>query len=220
MRTLVACALVAALAGCGKDEAKTEGTGLPPADQVAPPQAMPGQVQGRDPHAGMDMQNPHAGMDMQNPHAGMNTQNPHAGMDMNNPHAGMDMGAPAAEPTPVDPSKFLKGKIVATAETKDKIKPGAILFLAVKPINPITGSVIGGTMAVERIDVDALPVDFHLSGANAMMPGTSFDGDVVITARIDQDGEARSKQPGDVEGEVKAKIPAENLELQLDTLVN
>ena len=52
-----------------------------------------------------------------------------------------------------------------------------------------------------------------------MPGGTGFAGDVVVTARYDQDGDALSKQPGDVSGEVKATIPADKLDLALDTVL-
>ena len=64
-----------------------------------------------------------------------------------------------------------------------------------------------------------LPVKFNLTEANAMSAGTDFSGTVRIDARIDGDGEARSKEPGDVVGSVRAKIPGKGLKLSLDTLL-
>lgn len=164
------------------------------------PKAMPGTVHGGgDPHAGLDMgSDPHAGIDM-------------GGMG-GDPHAGM----PAQ---PVDPSKFLRGTITATDATAAQIKPGDIIFLSAKPVNPATGAVLGNTIAAERIDVKALPIEWELTGANVMMPGTVFEGDVLILARVDRDGEARTRESGDIEGTVIATIPAENLALSLDTVV-
>jgi hypothetical protein len=52
-----------------------------------------------------------------------------------------------------------------------------------------------------------------------MRAGTEFSGDVLVIAWIDRDGDAISKQPGDVEGRVKAKIPSQGLVLQLDTIL-
>jgi hypothetical protein len=228
---LIAGLAVIATGACSKEPSTSSqgATGLPAKGEVALPQAMPGRM--ADSHAGADMAgNPHAGADMAgNPHAGADMAgnahagadmagNPHAGVDMaGNPHAGVGMGG--AEAQPVDPTKFLKGTITATEVTKGKVKSGAILFIAVKPINPITGEVIGNTLAADRIDVAKLPVEFELTGANLLMAGARFDGDVLITARVDQDGEARTKQPGDVEGEIKAKIPADGLVLSLATVL-
>ncbi|RMH44309.1 MAG: hypothetical protein D6689_02715 [Deltaproteobacteria bacterium] len=205
---LAAVALALAPA-CSKDRdaATDQGRrGLPPASQVKPPEPALGQV------AAPAARDPHAGMDTANPHAGMGTANPHAGMGMANPHAGMGSG-------PVDPNQFLKGTIDATDATRSAIKPGDVIYLMVKPINPVTGEVIGNTMAVDRIEVTSLPLEFSLTGANVMMPGTKFEGDVVVIARVDRDGEARSRNPGDIEGKVRAKIPAAGLKLALDTVV-
>ncbi len=62
-------------------------------------------------------------------------------------------------------------------------------------------------------------MDFHLSAAQMMVAGTRFEGDVVVYARVDGDGEASSTLPGDVEGRVEASIPAEGLSLVLDTVI-
>jgi len=204
-RTAVLAALIA-LAGCGKDEPARDNQaprGLPPAGELVLPEARGGQVGATDPHAGMAMTDPHAGIDMG------------GGVD---PHGGLSMGA-AGPPQSVDPSKFLKGTIRASKETAALIEPGSILFLSVKPIDPLSGEVIGNTIAVDRLDIAVLPIDFALTGADTMIPGTKFEGSVLISARVDQDGEARSKQPGDIEGSVKATIPAEGITLSLDTIL-
>lgn len=180
-----------------------------------------------DPHGGLDMggaTDPHAGLDMG---AG---GDPHAGLDMGgaaDPHAGLDMsgsenpgGLMAPDPNrSVDPKMFVKGSIAGNDDTKALIEPGAIIFLSVRPINKATGDILGQPLAVERIDVRTLPVEFHLSGANSMVAGTRFDGDVEIYARVDRDGEASSVEPGDIEGRVRATIPAEGLALVLDNVV-
>jgi hypothetical protein len=224
MWIIAAVSLVAA--GCGKDESSSADKGprgLPPSEQVELPEAMPGQVAGgaRNPHGG----DPHAGMNMGggDPHAGMNMGggDPHAGLDMGggDPHAGVDMGGQMPTFEDVDPNKFLKGKIVAAKGLGKQVEGGDIMFISVKPIDPLTGDVIGNTLAVDRLDVVQLPIEFSLTGANAMVAGTRFEGDVVIQVRVDQDGEARSKQPGDIEGSLKAKIPQDGLTLTLDTVV-
>jgi hypothetical protein len=38
-------------------------------------------------------------------------------------------------------------------------------------------------------------------------------------ARYDQDSDAMSKQPGDVTGQLRVKIPAVNVKLALDTVL-
>jgi coagulation factor V (labile factor) len=242
---ILAC-LWCAAGACSKDESK-DYRGLPPAESWQAPSPASSSASGaaatqggmgnphagmgmNDPHAGLDMNNPHAGMGMNDPHAGLDMNNPHAGMDMNDPHAGMDMGDGGVDVTqlglqPPDPdraidaSKFLKGTIKPSAETKARIAPGAVIFLSVKRADPATGQPTGAPLAVQRVSLSAWPLWFELTEADAMVSGTAFDGDVVITAWSDQDQDAISKQPGDVQGQVRAKIPAKDLVLVLDKVV-
>jgi hypothetical protein len=241
--TALACLSLAAGA-CSKDDRK-DYRGLPPADtwQAPSPAGAAAAAQGGtdDPHAGMGMGNPHAGMGMGNPHAGMGMGDPHAGMDMGNPHAGMGMGDPHAgmgggggdggvdvmqlglpPPDPeraVDPAKFLRGTLKPSATTKARIPPGSVIFLSVKRADPGTGQPTGASLAVKRLQLSSWPLWFELTEADAMIGGTAFDGDVVITAWSDQDQDAIGRQPGDVQGQVRAKIPAKDLELVLDKVV-
>ena len=205
-RILLALAL---LASCGDDKKEDPAASLPVANSW---NAAGGSTSGpaipNDPHAGLDMGgagDPHAGLDMGG------AMDPHAGLDMGgatDPHAGLDMGDSenpgglmAPDPNRVVDSKmFVKGSIASSAQTAALIEAGAIVFLSVRPVDKATGAILGQTLAVERIDVRTLPVDFYLSGANSMVAGTQFSGDVEVYARVDRDGEASSVEPGDIEG--------------------
>lgn len=211
MRVAVLLGAGCLVAGCDKRRDRPD-QGMPPATDWQAPVVAPSAVAGDSPHGGMG--NPHEGMG--NPHGG----DPHAGLGAD-PHAGMAMGGmqPPDPAQPVDPAKFLKGQVRATGKTAKLVKPGSILFLSVRPVDPATGEVTGAPLAVDRIDIQKLPVAFHLNQANSMVAGTRFAGPVLISARVDQDGEASSKQPGDVEGKVQATIPAADIELVLDTVL-
>lgn len=214
-RSAALFAAFALVAACGDDDS------LPEAQSWQAPSPLPGQAgQGgaQHPHAGM--QNPHAGM-TGNPHAGMG-ENPHAGMT-GNPHAGMDPAMAAFDPPdpqrPIDPNRYLRGAIRPTDETAQRIERGDIMFLSAKPIDPASGEVIGAPVAVDRLIVSEFPLSFELSEEHMMVAGTAFEGHVVVEARVDSDGEAMTRLPGDVEGAVRAEIPAEGLELSLDTII-
>jgi hypothetical protein len=216
-----AATLVCAVPAAGCSGNKRDGDGLPPAsDWHAPPPeavAAAGGVRSGNPHA-----NPHA--NPHDPHAGMMIGDPHAGMMMGDPHAGMSdvegLGLPPPDPgRTIDPDKYLRGIIVAGKEVEHLVKPGQVLFLSVRQRDPATGQGVGPPIAVDRLDLTMLPAGFNLTGAQAMIGGTGFSGDVVITARVDQDGDAISKQPGDIEGSVAATIPADTLVLTLDTIL-
>lgn len=205
--------IVAAVFLVACDKKKDDLEGLPPADdwQAQAPGMTGGQGGGAaDPHAGMN--NPHAGMDMDNPHAGMDMDNPHAGME-DNPHAAMGGGGEAADPT-----KYLRGIITAADDVKDRVKSGSTVFLMVRKVGP-DGQAAGPPIAVDIKTISTLPASFNLDGTGPMAGmGGTFEGEVVVAARLDQDGDAGTKQAGDVEGELKTKIPADSLVLTLDTV--
>ena len=222
------CAL--ALVACDK---KKESGGLPPAKdwhKAGTAEGSAGEAaaggganfhgtpSGADPHAGVDMSGGAGGA--QAPHG----QDPHAGMDPNH-GAGGGMGAggmagAAPDPSrPIDPNHYVRGTIKVAPAVKAKVKAGGALFLSAKRPDPKTGEGVGMPLAVQKLALDPNGMKFDLSEENAMMMGTEpLSGDVVVTARYDQDGDAMSKQSGDVVGKVRAKVPAKDLVITLDTL--
>lgn len=68
-----------------------------------------------------------------------------------------------------------------------QLKPGGVLFIfAKKSGNPMPAAVL-------RIPDPKLPLKFSLSGKNAMVPGTPFDGPFTITARYSPGGDVMDK---------------------------
>jgi hypothetical protein len=166
---------------------------------------------------------PQGGGDPSNPHAGVDMNNPHAGVDMNNPHgAGADvsqLGLPPPDPSrPIDPAHHVKGVLKIHPKAKDRVKPGAAVFLIVKRADD-SGQPTGTPLAVEKLTWDKDGQPFELTEKQAMIAGTQLTGDVVVIAHYDQDGDAISKQPGDVMGQVKVKIPADGVNLFLDDVL-
>jgi hypothetical protein len=237
----LACVLVA----CGSK--KTEG--LPPAQEwsadpggVQPPATMPhdhphvaiGGGDPDDPHAGVDMGPAAAagqGGDVQpqaNPHAGVDmtgATNPHAGVDMtggSNPHAGVDvskMGLPPPDPNRViDPSHHIRGTIRISAAAKSHAQVGGAVFVIAKHTDA-SGNPSGPPVAVTKLTWRGSDLPFELTDQDAMVGGTELTGDVVLLVRYDQDGDALSKQPGDVTGQLKLKIPADHADVTLDTVL-
>lgn len=153
----------------------------------------------------------------------MSGGDPHAGIA--NPHGagGADvtkLGLTAPDPDrKIDPTKRVSGTIVVTTKAKALVKPGSAVFVVVKRAGA-DGAPAGQTLAVEKLNWIDGGVPFQLSDAQAMVGGTEgLSGDVVVSARYDQDGDALSKQPGDITGQVKVKIPAEKVVLTLDTIL-
>jgi hypothetical protein len=200
-----------------------------------------------DPHAGVDMgpaavaqsnedqsqANPHAGVDMtggSNPHAGVDMTgggNPHAGVDMTgggSPHAagGVDvskMGLPPPDPNRAqDPSHHIRGTIRLGSAAKGRAQVGGAVFVIAKRADA-SGNPAGPPLAVAKLTWKGDNLPFELSEADAMVGGTELSGDVVLLVRYDQDGDALSKQPGDVTGQLKLKIPTDHADVVLDTVL-
>ena len=77
----------------------------------------------------------------------------------------------------------------------------------------------GPPLAVDKLTWGSGDLPFEMTEKQAMIAGTELTGDVVVTARFDQDGDAISKQPGDVSGSVRVKIPADKVTLTLDDVL-
>lgn len=214
MIRFVAIAAVLA-AGCSKhDDAK----GLPPAQEwganasgTMQPGEQPANPHGANPHAGMDMDNPHAGMDMTNPHAGMDMGE--GGTDVSK------LGLPPPDPSrPIDPAHHVKGTIVVHAKAKDRTPDGGAVFVVIKQADA-GGKPSGPPLAVEKLTWSSAGVPFELTEANAMIAGTQLTGNVVVVARYDHDGDAITKQPGDVVGELHVQVPADGVKVTLDQIL-
>jgi len=183
-------------------------------DQALPPPSVVDE-NGNDPHAGLRNKPPAGIVDE-------NGNDPHAGLAGGGGPAGMDpqtMGALAPDPNrPIDPAHHLRGLVKVSAKAADHAKAGGAIFVVVKR-SDASGQPTGTPLAVDKLTWTGKDVPFELTEGQAMIKGTQLTGDVVITARYDQDGDAISKQPGDITGQLRVKVPAENVSLVLDNVL-
>jgi hypothetical protein len=214
-RFLVVAAALAALASC-KDKSKSEG--LPPAQEWS---ANTGDLAPAAPNAA----NPHAATGT-NPH--MTGEAPALPPDHPpiNGTAGGDspdvaaMGIPGPDPNrPINPNNRVKGVIKIHPKAKSRAAAGTAVFVIVKRAGD-DGTPQGPPLAVEKLTWSNNELPFELTEKQAMIAGTELTGDVVVSARYDQDGDAISKQPGDIAGSVRVKVPADNVQLTLDDVLN
>lgn len=240
MRGLLSGLLIAsAIAGCSRDRSRQEG--LPPATewkqdpngamvQMSKQGELPPPPPGMAGGAGA---NPHGAMGG-NPHAGMGGGgDPHAGLgidptDPSDPHAGLDMtggGASSVPPIPgpdpnraIDPTRYVKGVIKIHEKARARAKAGLPVFIVVKRVDA-TGAATGMPLAVDKLTWNNGDLAFELTENQAMVAGTELTGEVMVNARVDQDGDASSKEPGDVTGQVRVKLPADNVQIVLDTIL-
>jgi hypothetical protein len=215
-RFLVIAAALTALASC-KD--KNKSAGLPPAqewtastDNLPPAGAAVG---GANPHGQV---NPHA---QANP-PGDQPDMPPGHPPIDNPHGGgtdvTKMGLSSPDPNrPINPNNKVTGVIKIHPKAKDKVAAGGAVFIIVK--RSVDGAPSGPPLAVDKLEWGKGDLPFEVSEKQAMIAGTELTGEVVVTARYDQDGDALSKQPGDVSGSVRVKIPADKVTLTLDDVL-
>ena len=58
----------------------------------------------------------------------------------------------------------------------------------------------GPPLAVKRIEAPSFPLDFEIGPDDRMIQAMPFAGSVQLTARLDSDGNATSRTPGDLQG--------------------
>lgn len=122
---------------------------------------------------------------------------------------GRPTSAPTSKPMPANIAKpgIIKGRVEITEELRSKVKPGTTLFISVRRFEGKGKR--GMIMAAKKFPVgnaSIFPIDFTVTPRDVMMGGTKLAGPVTVAARLDQDGDAISKQPGDLEGEHKGAI--------------
>jgi len=204
MRVALAVVLIATVVGCKKKSSE----GLPPATdwqtgnaevaQLQRPQTAPSGAPGDDPHAGL-------GIPPANQDEGDEGDEGSQAMPDDDAHA-----AAGHATTSADPTKRIRGVLKVSPKLRDRVKPGSIVFLFVKAVGA-DNQPTGTPLAVDRMDFTADGAAFEL--------GSSATGDVFVMARVDQDGDAMKPQPGDITAQVRAKVPADKVELVLDTVV-
>lgn len=121
------------------------------------------------------------------------------------PAASRPTSAPAAQQ--IGPPGIIKGRVEISEALRAKVKAGTTLFISVRRFEGKGKR--GMIMAAKKLPVGGaslFPLDFTISQRDVMMGGTKLNGPVTLAARIDQDGDAISKQPGDIEGAHKGSI--------------
>jgi len=106
-------------------------------------------------------------------------------------------GAPsAAAAASGDDAAPLSGTITLGAGYERKAPAGAILFLIARPAQ---GG--GPPLAVKRIESPEFPFEFSLGPDDRMIKTLPFVGPLQLSARLDADGNAMTRAPGDLQGQ-------------------
>jgi hypothetical protein len=139
--------------------------------------------------------------------------------------AGAEAAAPAPDPSlelpppPRDAPEVaaesgppIRGTLRVAPGLEGALPSGAVLFLIAR-----TGAA-GPPLAVKRIEAPRFPLDFEIGAADRMLPTVPFTGALLLTARLDSDGNATSRTPGDLQGSAgqPASPGASDVEIVLD----
>ena len=73
---------------------------------------------------------------------------------------------------------------------------------------------------VQQQSLPSFPYAFEITERDSMIEGTPLIGEMSITARVDQDGDAFTTTPGDLTGEISPVVAGDsNVVLRLDERV-
>jgi len=130
---------------------------------------------------------------------------------------GPSQKAAAVAPTAANSGQTISGKITVDAKLKGKIDAQAALFIIARP----AGGTAGPPLAVKKIDRPSFPLSYSLGQENVMMQGTPFAGPINITVRLDKDGNAVTREAGNLLGDYKKNpvtVGSQNVDITLDQL--
>lgn len=109
----------------------------------------------------------------------------------------------------------IRGTVSVDPRLKERVNGRAVLFIVARAAD----SPAGPPLAVKKIERPSFPLTFTIGPQDVMIEGRSFSGKVLISARLDKDGNAVTRDPGDLMGEYK-KNPVEagsqNADIVLD----
>jgi cytochrome c-type biogenesis protein CcmH len=128
--------------------------------------------------------------------------------------AGPNVSA-ANTPAVPSPAGKISGKITIDAKLKANTDPNAALFIIARP----AGGVAGPPLAVKKIDKPTFPLSYSLGQENVMMQGTPFAGKINITVRLDKDGNAMTREAGNLLGDYRKNpvdVGSQNVDVVLD----
>lgn len=101
---------------------------------------------------------------------------------------------PPAAPPAADASAPIRGTIRLAPELEGRVPAGAILFLIARSGGD------GPPLAVQRVVEPRLPLAFSIGPEDRMIEQIPFAGPLVLSARLDADGNAMTRLPGDLQG--------------------
>jgi len=108
----------------------------------------------------------------------------------------------AAPPEVGGTAEAIYGRIELAPELAGQAPKNATLFVIARP----AGVTRGPPLAVRRFASPTLPLDFLIGPQHAMVEGIPFVGEIQLTVRLDGDGDAMTRRPGDLGGSADGAV--------------
>jgi cytochrome c-type biogenesis protein CcmH len=120
-----------------------------------------------------------------------------------------ERGAP---PLAAESGQPIQGTLRLAAELENARPAGAVVFLIART------AAAGPPLAVKRIEAPRFPLEFEIGPADRMLATMPFAGTIQLSARLDSDGNATSRTPGDLMGVAPQAVSpgASGVEIVLD----
>jgi len=110
--------------------------------------------------------------------------------------------APAAPSSASTSASPIRGRIDVAPDLAGSAADGSILFLIAR-----SGAATGGPpLAVQRYQSPSFPLEFEIGPDQVMIPSMRFEGEISLTARLDSDGNAMTRLPGDLQGSLAGTV--------------
>lgn len=121
-------------------------------------------------------------------------------------------GATAATGATVVTGEPIEGTITVSPELAGKASAGDTLFIIARQ------GASGPPLAAKKLAVSHFPLKYSLGPENVMMQGMPWQGELQIIVRVDKDGNATTKSPGDIMGVSKTliKVGTKDADITLD----
>jgi hypothetical protein len=118
-------------------------------------------------------------------------EGPEGSLELPPPPPPPERGAP---PLAAESGAPIRGTLRLASELEGAQPSGAVLFLIARTAEA------GPPLAVKRIEAPRFPLDFEIGPADRMLASVPFAGAMQLSARLDADGNATSRTPGDLMG--------------------
>jgi cytochrome c-type biogenesis protein CcmH len=91
-------------------------------------------------------------------------------------------------------SAAIEGTLELAPNLTGRVPPGAVLFVIARNAES------GPPLAVVRVADPRFPLRFSIGPDDRMIQSMPFAGEILISARVDADGDAMTRSPGDLRG--------------------